>query len=45
LKDSRSGEASLAGAVAGEPAGWKACLTLIGSDSQVLNFGIQDKGK
>ncbi len=25
----------------GEPAGWKACPTLIGAESQALNFGIQ----
>ena len=25
----------------GKPAGWKACPTLIGAESQILNFGIQ----
>ncbi len=25
----------------GEPAGWKACPTLFGTESQVLNFEIQ----
>jgi hypothetical protein len=28
----------------GEPAGWKACPTLIDTESRVLNFGIQRSG-